>query len=140
MTDTVEAWMYIGRRVSDKNKLCQCWLKADGSEHLYSKPVTQGPPIGGCYEITRVADGGYYIKGAKRPRYVKMTEVDTTKWSAEDRAAQQMDVDRRVVAKMKLQGDVIDTHIEALKNISHKLTNYERAAFIQHVVAEFWRR
>jgi hypothetical protein len=137
------AAIYIGRRVATNNKLSYFW-QFDGEES--PRGYTKRPVhslIGERWEFQQADDGSVWFSGKNAPKRMGLIDdIEKIKeWTAMDEANYQMDVTQRQDRKLAARKTHFDAAIRPLKEMADKLrSNEERAAFIQRVQSELWRR
>jgi hypothetical protein len=135
--------VYIGRRITIKNKLAYFW-QFDGEDKPrgYKKRLAHAV-VGERWEFYADDAGAIRLAGDKAPKRLDLIEdIEKIKeWAATDEACHQMEVTRRTDRKLAARRTHFDGAIEPLKEMVAKLRSHEeRAAFIQRVQSELWRR
>lgn len=140
MANTVITATYVGRRTTVENRLCYAYKVGDEAAlSLYTKPLFPAL-IGEKWTIEKDEKGSVFLKTAKRIQEPIDRET-ANEWEAEDVAHLQRDVERKFAAKLKNRETEFAKALTPIKTMCNGLKYHEdRAAFIQRVVSELWRR
>jgi hypothetical protein len=135
--------VYIGRRMTVKNKLAFFWL-FDGEDKPrgYKKRLAHSA-IGERWQFQADDTGAIRLGGDKAPTQLNVIDdvQKINEWTATDEANQQLEIARRVDRKLAARKTHFDEALEPVKAMLKELrTHDDRAAFIQRVTSELWRR
>lgn len=145
MTEKQVAAVYIGRRMTVKNKLAHFWMFDDEPKPAgYAKQLAPAQ-IGEAWKFTRNKDEHILVSGEHKP--IKLTMHVTRgpqpidEWIATDAAHEQIAAERRMNAKLAKRKGQFEIALQPLKRLLDSLQYHdERAALINKIVSELWRR
>jgi len=137
------AAIYIGRRITVDHKIAFFW-QFDGEDKPrgYTKKLTSAL-IGERWEFQADSNGSLHTGVGKTPKQLDVIgDADKIKeWTATDAANEQWEIGRRMERKLAARKTQFDEALRPLKEMLDKLHNHDdRAAFIQRVQSELWRR
>lgn len=140
MTRVAVPMTYVGRRLSTENRLCYAYsVEGEPKLTLWSKPLFPGL-IGEKWTIEKDERGSVYPKSAINTK----EPVDREKanaWEAEDIRCLQEDVQTKFNKKLAKRATEFEKALLPIRTMLASLKYHEdKAAFIQRVTAELWRR
>jgi hypothetical protein len=136
--------VYIGRRITTKNQLAHFWMFLNENKPKGYRRQIAPATIGEQWIFKTNEAGTLFVGGAEKPTRTDVTSASKSidEWSAADQASYQADLVRRFENKLANRKSQFDQAIEPLRRMcsSLNLSHGERAAFIQRVTTELWRR
>lgn len=146
MTETKQdIAIYIGRRMNTKNKLSYFWqFDNETSPGGFRKQLVPAQ-IGEAWKFTRTKEGNILISGELRPVKLEMHVTrgpqPIDQWIASDAVHVQLDAEHRMNAKLAKRKGQFEIALQPLKRLLDALQYHdERAALINKIVSELWRR
>lgn len=142
MSKTTIAGTYIGRRQLEKGGLGHLWKFGDEQKPRVYKTSIAPAAIGEVWQFTET-EAGIITAGTDRPKQCAAfaNSESIKEWNALDVAHYQEHKYAQTMKKLAKRQTAFDAVISPLKAMANSLPSHsERAAFIQHVVSELWRR
>lgn len=136
--------VYIGRRITQANKLAYCW-HVDGEERPRGWKRQLAPAtIGESWIITLADEGGVYTQGQYKPLQASGADAPVDKvpeWQAADIAHAQDFAERKAMRKLATRKSEFEQAMQPLLAMYDTLrTHDERHAFMAAVQKKFiWR-
>lgn len=134
---------FVGRRLSTKNRLAFFWKFDDGIRG-YAK--RQAPAaIGEQWEFPVDEQGRLITRRDCKPKLCEYEdnppEEDVASWNAADVAAYQEDITRKAHDRLARRETDFDKALIPIRRILNGARHHdERAAIINRITAELWRR
>lgn len=134
---------YVGRRLTSKQRVAHFFQLEDGSKIGFKKmPIPA--LIGERISMVQVDDGKWAFSGKEGPKRLDEPRADLdeiAEWTAIDRATAQLQEERKVERKLKARKTHFDEVLEPVKAMVRATrTHSERAALINAITAELWKR
>lgn len=132
--------VYIGRRLTSKNKIAHFWIfnDTDGKPGGYIKQIAPAS-IGEHWSFT-FEGKSLYTRGEHGPKRTGDLERDRAPWVAEDQIAYQHDLDRKAEQKLKARRTEFDHALEHLRLLVLSVKGFDnRDALIRRIATELRR-
>lgn len=134
---------YIGRRLNTKGKLSHFWFLEGGSAaNAGGYKINLAPSkIGEVWELTVNEAGSVFKAPPPRQHGWHSDAEDIRSWAARDTAHVNEFTFKRVETKLKARESQFKEALRPLRALMYSLNVHdERAAFVNAVCAELWRR
>lgn len=130
--------VYIGQRISSKNRLAHFWLF--GEKLMGWKKNVAPATVGETWTFEMKDERTITTERPERVG-IEATPERVSQWVAEEAAQQQIDANRRADKTLAERRADFDVALEPLKRLLSSVHQYElRAALIQRITTELWRR